>query len=386
VESSETTTLPVEGTKGPVEGTKGPVEGNKGCAVLREEALIPITWPWLLGYYVGIPLMLVILRPELLPDAWPDRLRHYGTTVLATLGIGGPMHAVYAFLMPRWLVRVGDSRWRLALHAAVILTCVNLGKAAVRPLLLAICLPGVNRDPAQESLIATAVALVVVAATTSYTRLQRRARDIERREQQARHAALRAQLEALQARTNPHFLFNSLNVVASLIATDPACAEETVERLSGLFRYTLDGSRRTSVRLSEELAATEDYLDVEALRFGDRLTWRVDVDPSLGRVRIPPLILQPLVENAVRHGIASRREGGAVTITGVRHDDCICLTVEDDGTGDSPHRGSGTSLSDLERRLGFAYGDAATIVRRQRNDGGWTVTLTLPDSGPTVSL
>lgn len=341
------------------------------------EPLIPIGLPWLAGFYLGIPLMLVILRPELMPDNWPDRLRHYTATVVATIGIGGPLHAAYALLMPRWLAKLGDSAWRFAAHAVVILACVLGGKEMVQPLMVMLCDPYQVRDPLQESLIATAVATVVVTATTSFTRLQRRTREIERREEEARRAALRAQLEALQARTNPHFLFNSLNTVASLVATDPACAEETLERLGGLFRYALEGSRRTSVKLADELTATEDYLDVEALRFGERLRWRINVDDALHRVTIPPLTLQPLVENAVRHGIAPRRDGGSVSIEGLRDGDHLVLRVTDDGPGESSHEGTGTSLEDLERRLEVAYGHDASITRRTE-EGGHVVELRIP--------
>ena len=208
----------------------------------------------------------------------------------------------------------------------------------------------------------------------------KRTREVERRAEEAQQAALRARLEALQARTNPHFLFNSLNTVASLIVEDPAVAEQTLERLAGLFRYSLEGSRRTSVRLADELTATCDYLDVESLRLGDRLRWNLSVDEDLDNVRLPPLTLQPLVENAVRHGIAPRKEGGIIDITVSRDADTVVLTVKDDGPGKSGVcSGTGTALEDLKRRLEVAYGGAASIHTSCDDDEvGFSVDVRLP--------
>ena len=349
----------------------------KARPCLPEAPLIPTSWPWVAGVFLGVPLVLVILRPEVVPDAWPDRLRHYLTTVIATVGIGGPLYAAYVFLMPRILLRIAAPAWRFLLHAGVIVGAVIGGKIAISPLLHYLCRPFPARNPVQESLIATITASLVIMATTSFTRLERRTREIERREEEAREAALRAELAALQARTNPHFLFNSLNSVASLIATDPTSAEETLERLAGLFRYALDGSRRGAVPLGEELRFVEDYLDVEAIRFGDRLRWSIDVAPELSRVRVPPLLLQPLVENAVRHGVGQRKEGGRVVVKGHTEGDRVVLSVCDDGPGTSPHRGTGTSLDDLAARLDVAY-DGAAEVRRLIEEDGHRVCLDLP--------
>jgi LytS/YehU family sensor histidine kinase len=146
-------------------------------------------------------------------------------------------------------------------------------------------------------------------------------------------------------------------------------AEETLVRLAGLFRYSLEGSRRPSVTLREELAIIRDYLELEGLRLGQRLKWELDADDALMDLRVPPLMLQPLVENAIIHGIAPRREGGTLHISVQADGDQIVLQVRDDGPGSSNHRGTGTALADLERRLEMSYRGEARVERKFDQEG-----------------
>jgi two-component system sensor histidine kinase AlgZ len=201
-------------------------------------------------------------------------------------------------------------------------------------------------------LICTTIVLVI----TAYERVVGRARALELREVETRREAMRAQLEALQARTNPHFLFNSLNAVAALVEEDPKRAETMLERLAALLRYSVERSRQADVPLVDELESVRMYLDVERERFGPRLESSVSLEDGLEQVRVPPLLLQPLVENAVLHGVATRREGGRVHVVARRHSGRLLLEVEDDGPGPgaSTHRGTGTALADLRRRLSLA--------------------------------
>jgi two-component system sensor histidine kinase AlgZ len=202
-----------------------------------------------------------------------------------------------------------------------------------------------------------------------------------RRRRQVEAEAVRARLQALQARTDPHFLFNALNTVAALIGEDPALAERAVERLSDLFRYALEGSARERVTLGEELAAVDDLLFVESLRLGDRLAVERRVDPELRSVRIPPLVLQPLVENAVRHGLSPRRSGGTVRIAASREGGDLVLVVEDDGLGANAPRstGAGTTHADLRRRLALTWGRGASL-RAGPIAGGYRAELRLPEA------
>ena len=136
----------------------------------------------------------------------------------------------------------------------------------------------------------------------------RELRETELQEERLKALAAEAELKALKAQINPHFLFNTLNTVAHLIRTDPLRAERTVERLAEVFRYALFAMDKEVVPLSEELSFLEDYLALERERFGDRLSVRTSFSPESLSVLVPPLILQPLVENAIRHGQSPRGE------------------------------------------------------------------------------
>lgn len=205
-------------------------------------------------------------------------------------------------------------------------------------------------------------------------------RALREREAKAQQAALAAQVEALQARIQPHFLFNSLNTVASLIEEDPKRAEAAVVKLADLFRYTLDASNQRFVPLSQELEMVQGFVDLETLRHPERLKVGMHLDPSIGDVSVPPLVLQPVVENAVLHGIAPRREGGRLEIEVRCTGGALHLSVEDDGPGPgaSSHRGAGTALRDLRKRLSLLYGDRAVLSEGAGALGGYRVEIQLP--------
>ena len=152
-------------------------------------------------------------------------------------------------------------------------------------------------------------------------------------EAQLHEQAAKAELSALQARINPHFLFNTLNTISALLAEEPAKADDVVQTLADLFRYTFKAAHAGAVPLSEELEFVDGYLAVERARFGDRLQVRWTIDPEARAARIPGLLLQPLVENAVGHGIAPVPGGGTVRIGAQMDGDRLVVEVEDDGAG-----------------------------------------------------
>ncbi|MGH7726720.1 MAG: sensor histidine kinase [Candidatus Eiseniibacteriota bacterium] len=162
-----------------------------------------------------------------------------------------------------------------------------------------------------------------------YRQSMERARQIEG----VRAELAQAELRALRAQIHPHFLFNTLNAIASLIHEKPAAAEEMTTRLADIFRYALRASEREYAPLGEELAFLRDYLGIERMRFGPRLRIEERIEPGLESVPVPSLLLQPLVENAVRHGIAPRPEGGTITISARRNGNHLALEVADDGAG-----------------------------------------------------
>jgi two-component system, LytTR family, sensor kinase len=207
------------------------------------------------------------------------------------------------------------------------------------------------------------------------------------REQEISKLATEAELRALRAQINPHFLFNALTTIGYLIQTSPGRALETLLRLTSLLRAVLR-SETEFTTLGREIDLVESYLDIERARFEDRLRVRLDVPVALKSLRVPPLFLQPLVENAVKHGIAPERRGGEVVVTARLERDghdglVLVLTVHDSGAGASPEslkrgREVGVGLTNIERRLMCYYGQAATLSIVSAPGAGTTVEIHMP--------
>jgi two-component system, LytTR family, sensor kinase len=208
------------------------------------------------------------------------------------------------------------------------------------------------------------------------------------REQEIGKLATEAELRALRAQINPHFLFNALTTIGYLIQTSPARALETLLRLTALLRAVLR-SENEFTTLGREIELVEAYLDIERARFEDRLRVSIDVPATLRNVRVPPLLLQPIVENAVKHGITPERHGGDVIVSGrmERGDGgsglVLILCVRDSGAGASAEhlkrgRDRGLGLSNVERRLACHYGDAATLSIASAPGAGTVVEIHMP--------
>ncbi|MGH8157449.1 MAG: sensor histidine kinase [Rhodanobacter sp.] len=190
-------------------------------------------------------------------------------------------------------------------------------------------------------------------------------------------AVTRAQVEALQARIRPHFLFNSMNTVAALIRVDPAAAERTVEDLSELFRAALGQHDIGDGTLGDELALIERYLAIEQLRLGARLQVRRELDDLPADFPLPRLLLQPLVENAVRHGIQPLREGGEVILRGQRDGDGIRFEIGNPLPATPPAPGNGHGLDSVRQRVAYRYGPRARVQAGPQGDR-YVVLLQLP--------
>jgi two-component sensor histidine kinase len=199
-----------------------------------------------------------------------------------------------------------------------------------------------------------------------------------------RELALRGQLEALRSQLNHHFLFNSLNVIAEAAAVQPERAEKLILQLAGVLRYSLGASRARMAPLSEELAAVASYLELERARSGDRISIESDIAPDVGGITVPPMLIQPLVENAVEHGLLNGTCKGKITISAWLNDNTLCLRVTDNGVGFEPNRSpraghAGVGLSNLRERLRAFYGDNAAFHLHSSVDGGGTVAeISLP--------
>jgi two-component system LytT family sensor kinase len=207
----------------------------------------------------------------------------------------------------------------------------------------------------------------------------------EAREREAQQARLSAQLAearlgALRMQLNPHFLFNSLNALAVLVRDqNTRDASRMLELLGAVLRQVLQGGKRQEVTLDEELRFIEQYLAIEQVRFSDRLEVRWSIDPSLRDALVPEFILQPLIENAIRHGIAKRSELGTLQITAAQAGDSLVLTVADDGPGLSVGQSqSGVGLANVRARLETLFGPAARLELRTGERGGTIATVAFP--------
>jgi signal transduction histidine kinase len=196
----------------------------------------------------------------------------------------------------------------------------------------------------------------------------------------AEATAARSQLAALRSQLNPHFLFNALHTVVHLIPKEPKRAAQAAEQIAGLLRTAL-GEERDLVPLSDELAFVDRYLEIERIRFGDRLRVRVDLSPEARRAWVPSFALQTLVENAVRHGAAPRIEPTEVAIVGQTRNGSLELAVSDTGAGATAHgiaATNGTGLRRLRERLVALYGDRARLDLAAGPAGGTTAALLIP--------
>jgi two-component system, LytTR family, sensor histidine kinase AlgZ len=226
------------------------------------------------------------------------------------------------------------------------------------------------------ALLALGVLFYLLAVVVSYLYLAIEAsHEAAERTLSAQVGAREAELRALRAQLDPHFLFNSLNSINALIGRDPAGARRMCERLGEFMRRTLKLGARETVTLGEELELVEDYLAIEQVRFGERLRVERDIEPAALAGLLPPLLLQPLVENAVKHGVAGRIEGGTLRLSAVHRDGALVVAIENPVDADAPLRpGTGTGLENVRRRL-EALGAGRIVL--ERDDGWFRATLAL---------
>jgi two-component system, LytTR family, sensor histidine kinase AlgZ len=187
-----------------------------------------------------------------------------------------------------------------------------------------------------------------------------------------------AELKALKAQINPHFLYNSLNSISALTSIDPGRAREMCLRLADFMRMTLKLGEKSSISLAEELGLVEKFLAIEKVRFGTRLNMQMEVEEDAKRCLVPALLLQPLVENAVGHGIAKLTEGGSVKLTAADHDGRLTITIENSMDPDAPaSRRGGMGLKNVQERLEARYGKEGTL-RATAEEEVFRVNLTMP--------
>jgi len=326
----------------------------------------------------GLPLAISFLVVDGLTQmALPTMARVILSVYLPTLSQGAYGHLAYTYVVPRIFKRVQARLWRGLIHFVVVILGSMLVALLVHPLNNMAC--GRHVPVAifvSQSVVISAAALFPALAVQSW---RIKARRIELTALHERRAAIEAQLSALQARTNPHFFFNSLNTVASLIPVDPNLAERTLERIADLLRYTLSATSARTVPLQRELEIVQDYLAIQKARFGERLSVSIELDTELSTQQVPPLCLQPLVENAILHGL-HERPTGRVDIRAYRRESVLVLEVQDDGPGPSAsaHQGTRTSIHELEQRLLLVFGKSASCRLCTAEEGGCLARIEIP--------
>ena len=345
----------------------------------------------LLGRPLRLLLVVALAAVAAVPFAWILRLLE-PRPWSAALAFAAPLLAFYTFvvLSAWWVCRrhpmTGTGAWRAVaaqFAAAVQSSAVWVGIGAIWAVFLARWLyPDLSRGAILRDLgvlFAAGIPLYLISAVAHYLFLAFQASHAaERRVLESEVTTKEAELRALRAQLNPHFLFNSLNSINALVGSDPEGARRMCEGLGDFLRRTLALGARDMVTLGEELALVERYLGIEQVRFGDRLRVERAVGPDATECQVPPLLLQPLVENAIKHGIQDRVEGGCVRIEAVREGSLLRLMVENPVDDDAPtRRGTGVGLDNVRRRLEvFGARDARLLAGRE--GGRFRVTLTLP--------
>ena len=263
--------------------------------------------------------------------------------------------------------------------------CVTLPASIVVGITLAFWLTGVGdwHHPYAQTSLLIGLFFGIIASITFvlFERTERLA--LENKQRQLRQAEsekreMEAQLKMLQAQIEPHFLFNTLANVGSLIDSDPQLSKRLLERLNEWLRLALQRARSGNTNLGDELDMLENYLQILKIRFGERLRWSMDVPEDIRQASFPPMLLQPLVENAVQHGIEPKLGGGIINISADIAHDTLRIAVSDDGVGLHIASGTGTGIANIHARLFALYGEAGKLTLENNSEGGMIATLELP--------
>jgi Histidine kinase len=352
------------------------------------------------------PLLQGRLRPLLYSLIW--------------VGIGGAMTALFLLVKPRpiahallfagplslvygsvclsaWYVcrtnSIGEAApWRIVVSgfgAAVQASAVWVGLGALWGVILSRAGVG-NRDNILADVIVLGIAGVVLYAESLAAHYFLQVFDAvgqaQRRVLASQVEAREAELRALRAQINPHFLFNSLNSISALTGSDPEAARRMCQLLGDFLRTSLTLGGREHITLAEEIGLADRYLSIEQVRFGDRLRVQREVDPGALRCQVPPLLIQPLIENAVKHGVADRVEGGTIRITAHRRDTLLEVVIENPRDPEAPpRRGAGVGLDNVRKRLETLDPQRSRVeVTKEPERFEVVITLTAVDDAPAA--
>jgi sensor histidine kinase YesM len=322
---------------------------------------------------------------------WGDQARipfAAGYTGLVGLqGVAGT-HLFHFLLRNRQWVRLPPKALTGRLVGGIISLAAVLALLALVTRSLIAHVPVVQIFKPMQFFVVFAIRVVVLVIWTALYvaihELQLR-RDTERKALRLEVVAQEAQLRGLRGQLNPHFFFNCLNNLRELIVEDPRRAQRMVTQLGALLRYSLRADQPELVSLADEVRALEDYLALESIRFEERLQVRWDIAKEVQGIRVPPMLLQTLVENALKHGIARRPQGGEITIAARLTGANVELEVLNSGELREPASSMGIGLRNARERLGLLYGDRAGLVLQNGTQGQVSARVTLPLPSVEVS-
>jgi two-component system, LytTR family, sensor histidine kinase AlgZ len=331
---------------------------------------------------VSVPLFAALFGVQ---GTWTGFVRQYSYALIYANLIGIPLNIAVPALWDR------TSRWnplpRLGARIGVVVSGTFLGCLLAGAVLYAIVGSRYQFWPEFRSSFGISLVLsaVVVGFLALYEVQQSRLRESAMRlktneleRERALKLATEARLSSLESRIHPHFLFNTINSVSSLIHEDPQRAEKVLTQLAALLRFSLDSTQGGLVTLERELQIVGDYLEIEKVRFGSRLRYSIRVPEALAAVKVPALAIQTLVENSVKYAVSVRGRGASVDISAKELDGQVHLSVQDDGPGFSDLRWpAGHGLDNLQERLHVLFGEAGR-VRVTSNSSETVVTIELP--------
>jgi sensor histidine kinase YesM len=342
-----------------------------------------------LGWNLAVSLAVGLLFWWFTGHGAPGQIWQYCEIALVYSNVYGLLMGLsMPYLGPR--VAAFPSPWQWILMVTVLAALTAVGSLVVGLIFLATGFYPYGQfweRFVSNTAIGTVISLIIGISIAVYqgfqvkierTTVQLRTQELEK--ERALKAASEAQLASLESRLHPHFLFNTLNSISTLIHEDPSRADRMLQRLAALLRFSLDANARRLVPLTLEMKIVSDYLEIEKERLGTRLSYALDIPPELKYLELPPLCVQTLVENSIKYAIAPSPAGGSIRVSARKEGGSLVLEVCDSGPGFQHHTpASGGGLDNLQSRLSTLFGDAASLAIQTQEEGS-RVTLSLPQS------
>ncbi len=347
------------------------------CGALRD-LLYTFIWNCGLGFIfwaIG-----VMFRPS------GTSLADLSASLIAANAIGYTLHAIFTVTS-----RLGIDRW--ARGRGVAITVAYYAVASTFGVLIGFTMMALAFNPRAlqwilqprwlasmgfSSLVISTVLVVVFFSRERQARAEAQAAQERERTERAEREATLANLRALQAQIEPHFLFNTLANVASLVDSEPARAKHMLESFNRFLRASLAATRTETTTLGADAELIAAYLEVLQVRMGKRLAYRIDVPQDLAGFVLPPMLVQPVVENAIQHGLEPKVEGGEVAISARRDGPQVRIEVTDTGVGFGATTRGGLGLANLRDRLRLLYGERAALAITENHPAGTRVSIALP--------